>query len=81
VAKSGVILARYISIRKRFVYVYVPKDAYKIINIIKYCDGFAQGIAGRQPGGHVLVHAPRNNTVKCFLRVRAWTVAIQRMCR
>jgi hypothetical protein len=34
--------------------------------IHNYCDGFAQGIAGRQPGGHVLAHEPRNNTVEVF---------------
>jgi hypothetical protein len=29
-----------------------------------YRDGFAQGIVGRQPGGHVLAHAPHNNTME-----------------
>jgi hypothetical protein len=32
----------------------------------KYCDGFAQGIAGWQTTGRVLAHAPRNNTVEAF---------------
>jgi hypothetical protein len=31
-----------------------------------YCDGFAQGIAGRQPGGQVLEHAPRGSAVDVF---------------
>jgi hypothetical protein len=29
-------------------------------------DGFAQVIAGRQPGGHVLAHTARNSTVEVF---------------
>jgi hypothetical protein len=29
-----------------------------------YCDGFAQGIVRRQPGGCDLAHAPRNSTVE-----------------
>jgi hypothetical protein len=33
-------------------------------DLCKYCDGFAQGITGRQPGGHVLAHAPCNDTVE-----------------
>jgi hypothetical protein len=32
----------------------------------KYCDEFAQGIAGQQPGGHVLAHAPHNNATGVF---------------
>jgi hypothetical protein len=31
-----------------------------------YCDGFAQGIAGQQPGGGVLAHTPHNNTEEVF---------------
>jgi hypothetical protein len=29
-----------------------------------YCDGFAQDIAGQQPGGHIPAHAPCNNAVE-----------------
>jgi hypothetical protein len=35
-------------------------------SILKYCDGFAQGIFGRRPGGHILAHAPRGSTVEVF---------------
>jgi hypothetical protein len=37
-----------------------------IVLFCYYCDGFAQGITGRQAAGHVLVHAPRNSTVEAF---------------
>jgi hypothetical protein len=35
-------------------------------NLEKYCDGFAQGIDGQQPGGHVQAYAPGNNIVEVF---------------
>jgi hypothetical protein len=31
-----------------------------------YCDGFAQSIARQRLSKHVLLHAPRNNTVEVF---------------
>jgi F0F1-type ATP synthase membrane subunit a len=38
----------------------------KVLNFYEYCDGFAQGIAGQQPGGHVLAIKPRKNSVEVF---------------
>jgi hypothetical protein len=32
--------------------------------LVKYCDGYAQGIVGRQTDGCVLAHAPHNGTVE-----------------
>jgi hypothetical protein len=49
------------------------------ISFLNYCGGFAQSIARQQASKHVLTHAPCNNTVEVFFRVRAWTVAIQCM--
>jgi hypothetical protein len=46
---------------------------------LMYCDRFAQGIAGQQPGGHILTHAPRNNSVEVFPSCPRMGRAIQHM--